>query len=650
MVNTIKTTCTLDCQDACGVEAEVENNRVVRLRGSKVHPYTEGFLCIRLNRYLDRLYSSERVTSPLQKTKDGWRKISWDNAIDLAASKFRAAVDEYGPASILYFMSSGSFGISNRYNIRLFNKLGGPTVASGSLCLTAGVAGMIQSLGRSICPAPSEMVNSQMIVLWGRNPVAYSVHMVPLIKKARENGAKIILIDPIRNESAKFCDHHYAPKPGGDGYLALAICKYLLEEDKADVEFLKNATLNAEAIERMSQRFSWEQLSVGCGLSEETLREIAMLFSQNHPATICMGRGPQHYKQGAEITRLILAACALSGNLGVKGGGYNYNSDFWGPFDRTLDGGEFATSHRTAPKAIIGEAILNMKEPPIRAAYIHGGNPVTQCPNSQKVARAFRSIDFVTVVDSFLTDTAECADLFLPSAMLLETRDIRAAGWNPYVGPVVPAVQPPEGVKADWEIVGLLAQRLGIEDPYLGHPIEQFLPKALAPIEKYGLNPKNATNEIFRNPESPRTPFEGGVFATPSGKFEFLEEWEPEGDSKADDRYPLRLLSLKYQRYQSSQMLESQQTKSEAIVWLHPETATRFTLKDGEKGRLLSPSGECEVVFALDEELRKDVCLARSGGWMKKGHGINVLTEDILTNSGECSGYYETRVRPVAQS
>ncbi len=132
MLETIKTTCTLDCQDACGVEAEMENGRVVRLRGAKDHPYTEGFLCIRLNRYLDRLYSPERVTSPLQKTKDGWRKISWNDAIDLAADKFRRAVDEYGPASILYYMSSGSFGISNRYNIRLFNRLSGPTVASGS--------------------------------------------------------------------------------------------------------------------------------------------------------------------------------------------------------------------------------------------------------------------------------------------------------------------------------------------------------------------------------------------------------------------------------------------------------------------------------------------------------------------------------------
>ena len=650
MTETIKTTCTLDCQDACGVEAEVENGRVVRLRGAEDHPYTEGFLCIRLNRYLDRLYSPERVTSPLQKTKGGWRGISWDDAIDLAAGKFRAAVDEYGPAAILYFASSGSFGISNRYNVRLFNRLGGPTVASGSLCLSAGVAGMIQSLGQSVSPAPSEMMNSRMIVLWGRNPAAYSIHMVPLIRKARERGADIVLIDPVRSESAKLCGRHYAPRPGGDGYLALAVCKYLLEEGKADREFLENAAANAAAIERMCHRFSWEELSAGCGLSVETLREIATLFGVNHPAAVCMGRGPQHYRQGAETTRLILAACAVSGNLGVKGGGYNYNSDYWGPFDRSLNGGEFATSHRTAPKATIGEAILSLKDPHIRAAYIHGGNPVTQCPNSRKVARAIRSIDFVTVVDSFMTDTAECADLFLPSAMFLETRDVRPAGWNPYVGPVMPAVPPPEGVRPDWEIVGLLARKLGIEDPHLGQPVEEFLQASLAPIEKHGLDPARAINEVFRNPGCPRVPFEDGVFATPSGKFEFLEEWEPDENPEVDERYPLRLLSLKYQRYQSSQVPESKQKEAETTVWLHPETATRFGLGEGMSGRLHSPSGECEVRFALDEGLRRDVCLARSGGWLKKGHGVNVLTADVLTSYGECSGYYETRVCPVARA
>jgi anaerobic selenocysteine-containing dehydrogenase len=134
---------------------------------------------------------------------------------------------------------------------------------------------------------------------------------------------------------------------------------------------------------------------------------------------------------------------------------------------------------------------------------------------------------------------------------------------------------------------------------------------------------------------------------TPSGKFEFLEEWEPEEGSEVDERYPLRLLSLKYQRYQSSQVLESQQKESECTAWVHPDTATRFGFGEGAKGRLLSPSGECEVLFALDKGLREDVCLVRSGGWVKKGHGVNVLTEDVLTNSGECSGYYETRVRPV---
>ncbi|MFQ5915541.1 MAG: molybdopterin-dependent oxidoreductase [Nitrospinota bacterium] len=647
-MKTVRTTCALDCQDACGIDADVQDGRIVRLRGATDHPYTEGFLCIRLNRFLDRLYSPERVKGPLRKTKAGWQEISWEDAIDLAAGKIQSAVEDHGPTSILYYMDVGSFGISKQYNVRLFNRLGGPTVASGSLCLSAGITGMLQSLGRLAGHEPSDMLNSRMAVLWGKNPAAYAVHIVPLIKRARERGIEVVLIDPVRNESAKFCDRHYAPRPGGDGHLALAVCKHLLESGRADRGFLEGRTANPEAIEQMARRFSWEDLSAGSGLSVETLQEIAGLFERNRPATILMGKGPQHYRQGVEITRLILAACAVSGNIGVPGGGYQFTSSYWEAFDRALDGSEFVTHRRTAPKGILGEAILKMGHPPLRAAYINGGNPVAQCPNSKKVAGALRSMDFVIVVDPFLTDTGECADLFLPCALFLEERDIRPASWNPYVGPVIPAVSPPQGVKTDWEILGLLAQRLGIEDPYLGHPVEKLLRAALSPMEKHGLDPERAMGEVFRKPDSPDVAFADGAFATPSGRFEFLEEWEPDGTREEEDGYPLRLLSLKDPRFQASQALESEQEKRFPTAWLHPKTAARFDVKKNAQGKLVSPHGEYRVRFALDDGVRTDVCVARAGGWLKMDRGINVLTGDVLSTSGECPSYYETRVRVVA--
>ncbi len=675
-METIRTTCALDCQDACGIDADVEDGRIVRLRGAQDHPYTEGFLCIRLNRFLDRLYGPERVTRPRQMTKSGWREIAWDDALDLAAEKFRAAVDEYGSTSILYYFDVGSFAISKNYNIRLFNRLGGPTVASGSLCLSAGIAGMLQSLGRVSGHDPLDLFNSRMVVLWGRNPAAYAVHLVPLLKRAREEGIEIILIDPVRNESAKFCDRHYAPRPGGDGFLALGICKHLLDSGKADRDFLENRSANPEAIKRMAASFSWDRLAAGAGLPPETLREIALLFEGNHPACILMGKGPQHYRQGTEITRLILAAAAVSGNIGVPGGGFQYSSDFWAPFDRSLMGGAFVTKRRTAPKGILGEAILNIQNPPtgesvppIRAAFINGGNPVTQCPNSKKVAEALRSIDFVTVVDSFMTDTAECADLFLPCTMFLEERDVRPASWNPYVGPVFPVAAPLDSVKTDWQIIGELAKRMGVEDPYLGEPVEKLLEGILAPMAAHGLDPKRAMSEVFRKPNAPDVAFAEGDFSTRSGKFEFLEAWEPDGAGGAngtdspvggsdraegpgppdgeDDPYPLNLLSLKDPKSQASQTLESTQERREAKAWLHPETAARFGVKENAEGRLVSAYGSYQVRFVLDSGVRTDVCVARAGGWLKKDRGINVLTGDVLSTVGECPGYYETKVRVV---
>lgn len=647
---TIRTICTLDCQDACGIDVDVRDGRVVGLRGAKDHPYTEGFLCIRLNRYRERLYSPERKTTPLRKTKAGWQELEWDDALDLAAQKIGTAVEQYGSTSILYYKTQGSFGVSKEFNVRLFNRLGGPTLATGSLCLGAGIAGMSQTLGKRLGHEPSDMLNSRMIVLWGRNPAAFSVHMMPLIKRAQARGIKIVLIDPVRNETARFCDRHFASKPGGDGYVALAICKYLFETGNANRDFLATKTANPDAIERMAAGFSWDELAAGAGLSHDSLRDLAQLFVEYRPATVLMGKGPQHYRQGAEITRLILSVCAVAGNIGVPGGGFQYSSDYRSLFDQSVDGSEFVTQLRTAPKGMLGESILAMKEPPLRVAYINGGNPVTQCPNSTKVAHALRSIDFVIVVDPFLTDTADCADLFLPCSMFLEERDVRAAGWNPYVGPVLPAVGPLGGVKSDWEIVGLLARRLGIDDPYLGQPVERLLEAALAPVAKFGLDPARAAREVFRKPNAPEVPFSDGLFYTPSGKLQFPEGWEPADTGKAapeDDPFPLQLLSLKNPRFQASQALESQQDSVEPTAWLHPRTAERFGVRENGEGRLESAHGSYAVKFGFDDGIRPDVCVTRSGGWVKKNRGINVLTDDVLSNSGETPGYYETRVRIV---
>ena len=651
----IRTTCTLDCQDACGVDVHVKDGHVVGLRGAKDHPYTEGFLCIRLNRYMDRLYSSERMTEPLRKTKSGWQAIGWDDALDLAAEKIGAAVEQHGSTSILYYMDVGSFGVSKQFNVRLFNRLGGPTMASGSLCLGAGIAGTLQTLGKCAGSEPADMLNSEMIVLWGRNPAAYSVHMMPLIKRAQARGIKIVLIDPIRNETARFCDRHYAPKPGGDGYLALGICKYLFETGTADQDFLKAKTANPEVIERMTARFSWDELAAGAGLPLESLRELAQLFVDHRPASVFMGKGPQHYVQGAEITRLIVSVCAVAGNIGVSGGGYQFNSEYRSLFDGSLNGDGFVTQRRTAPKGRLGEAILTMGEPPLRVAYINGGNPVTQCPNSTKVAKALSAIDFVVVVDPFMTDTADCADLYLPCAMFLEERDVRAASWNPYVGPVIPAVAPQGGVKSDWEILGLLAERLGIDDPYLGKPVETLLQAALAPMGQHGLDPVKAMSQVFRKPNATEVAFADGEFGTPSGKLEFLDDWEPVDRNPAADKagkapanmFPLQLLSLKHPRFQASQALQSLQDAMEPTAWLHPETAARFGVGEKAAGRLESAYGSYPVVFGLDDGIRRDVCVARAGGWLKQNRGINVLTSDVLSTSGETPGYYETRVRVV---
>jgi len=212
------------------------------------------------------------------------------------------------------------------------------------------------------------------------------------------------------------------------------------------------------------------------------------------------------------------------------------------------------------------------------------------------------------------------------------------------------------GVKSDWEILGHVAKRLGIDDPYLGQPVEPLLEAALAPMGKHGLDPAKAVSQVFRKPNAPVVAFADGVFHTPSGKLEFLEEWEPVDQHTADegeagirnDAFPLQLLSLKNPRFQASQALETQQDAVAPMAWLHPETAARFGVSENTEGWLESAHGSYAVTFGFDEGIRTDVCVARSGGWLKKNRAVNVLTSDVLSTSGETPGYYETRVRVVA--
>lgn len=651
----VRTTCTRDCWDACGIVAHVEDDRIVRLEGDRQHPFTRGFLCGKTYRFLDRFYSKERVLWPLLRVGEGWKRINWDEALDLASKKITHLCDIYGSKSILYYQGNGHMGILRLLNRRFFNLLGGATAASGTLCDGAGDAGLVQSLGQNLFHDPQDLVNSRAILIWGRNPAVTNVHLVPILKEAKAKGARLVLIDPLRTPTASLVHTFVQPRAGTDGFLALGLAKVLLSRGLVDNRFIKDHTSGFPEYKKIVESVSLREVAEKCDLSEKEIESLAELYGTSKPAALVLGMGLQHYVQGAEIFRLISALAALTGNIGRSGGGIHYSTSSSFHFNLSFLGDELVRSPRKVPKPLLAEYLSGLVDPPIKMAWIIAANPVNQSPDSRKVQKALADLDFVVVIDQFLTDTADAADLFLPATTFLEREDITGSYGHNYIGPVNPVAEPQGECRSELEIFQLLAERLRMGKELAGSP-DFWLRKFATPLVEAGVSYERLRKEPVLDPNSPPVPFSDRIFGTPSGCYECISKLPSDQDvgqlSKDNDfnhlasgyTYPLFFLAIKPLKYHLSQIMVGAQDGPLEVV-VHPEVASKAGLTDGEEGVLISPIDRLQVVVRCDERQRRDVVRAEEGQWIKCGRGGNTLVPTLMSNHGECPGYYEARVR-----
>src|ERR671918_3055480 len=282
-MTTVRTTCTRDCPDACAVIAHVQDGRVVKLAGDAAHPITRGFLCQKTYQYPTRVYSAHRLEHPLKRSKSGWTRITWDEALDTLAERMIRLQAQDGTLAVLHYQSAGSMGLLKGLNSRFFNLWGGVTEAGGSLCSGAGLAGQLKSYGAVRRHAPQDLLNSRTIVLWGRNPIVTNIHMLPLLKAAKERGATVVVIDPRRTETVKYADQHVALKPGGDAYLAIGLAQSLLRQGLVDWEFLTTATANLADFQKVLEGVAQETILNQTGLSAETIDALAWRYGSQKP-------------------------------------------------------------------------------------------------------------------------------------------------------------------------------------------------------------------------------------------------------------------------------------------------------------------------------------------------------------------------------
>lgn len=642
----VRTTCNRDCPDACGMVAEVEDGRVVALRGDPDHPVTQGFLCFRTSRFLQRHYHPSRILKPLLRRGDRQVEIPLAEALDLAAEKLKIIKAESGPGAILHYRSGGSLGMLKMMADHFFNAFGPVAVKVGDICSGGGDAAQEMDFNHEDSNDLFDLYNSKHIINWGKNLYVSNVHLIPVLKEARKRGATIYCVDPVRTRSAELADHYLSVKPDGDIALAMAVARRLFERGAVEEKSARARCDNFDEYRAFAFSRSIAEWSAECDVPAREIELLANAFADG-PAAVLVGWGMQRTVNGASNVRALDALSAISGNLSRKGGGVSFYYKRRGAFD--VSWMKTAKPPRVFMEPLLGERLL-AADPPVRALWVTAGNPVAMLPDSAKVARAIESIEFSVVVDSFPTDTTRRATLVLPTTTMLEDDDLLGAYGHHYLGVSRPVVPPPPGVLTDLEILQELGKRLGLSQEIDGGARE-WKKKMLAKVADRGASLEELeTKGTVKNPLAKPVLFDEERVPTASGRVQLMVRFPavPKDSSEDRERFPLVLLSNSTEKSQSSQWATEAQGAITAT--LHPEASRGIA--DGALASLRSPLGALIVRVVHDPTQRKDVVVVPKGGHLDRGWAVNAIIRARETDHGGGAAYLSTRVQiePLSNS
>jgi anaerobic selenocysteine-containing dehydrogenase len=698
--------CSHDCPDSCGVLVTVDtaSGRAVKMQGDPSHPVTRGFLCGKVAKYLDRVYSPDRLLYPMRRKAgapkgpagygsvrgreaEAFERITWDEALDEIAARLGKIAAEFGPESVLPYSYAGTIGQLGYGSMdrRFFYRLGASQL-DRTICSTAGGEALTSVYGVRLGTSPEDFVHVGLIFAWGGNIHGNNIHLWPFIEEARRAGARLVVIDPYRTRTAALADEHLAIRPGTDGLLVLGLMHVILREGLEDREYVEAATQGfAELREHvLKPEHAPEAVAAVTGIAAETIMRLARAYATagrngSRPAAIRLNYGIQRSENGGTSVRAAAMLPLLTGAWKYRGGGLQLSTSGSFPFNgkalrmpELMQASPLKREARMINMVQLGQVLTTLGSdpkdgPPVKALFVYNSNAAAVAPNQNDVLRGLRRDDLFTVVhDQFFTDTTDYADIVLPAATFLETKDVQGAYGHLFVQISDQAIAPLGEARSNVALFGELGRRMGFEEACFADTEDDLIDQTLntdhpwfAGIDRARLEREGHVEiALPKNEDGLTLPFStASWFQTPSGRGEltpvpvFVAPAESRSHAVA---YPLEFLPRKGDNYMNTTFANlpghrRMQTKTAGVLEMHPVDAASRGVATGDVVEVFNGRGRMELEAQVGAEVAHvpPGVVAATLDWNKFSHNgmnVNVLTSETLTDMGGGPTFYSTLV------
>jgi anaerobic selenocysteine-containing dehydrogenase len=694
--------CSHDCPDSCGVLVTVDEatGRAVKMQGDPSHPVTRGFLCGKVAKYLDRVYSPDRLLYPMRRKAGvpkgplaqgreagAFERISWDEALDEVAARLKKIAAEFGPESVLPYSYAGTIGKLGYGSMdrRFFHRLGASQL-DRTICSTAGGAALLSVYGVKLGTSPQDFAHAGLIIAWGANVHGNNVHLWPFIEEARRNGAKLVVIDPYRTRTAALADEHLAINPGTDAALALGMMHVILNMGLEDREYIARCTTGFDELKAhaLGSEYSLEKVAAATGISSEIIVQLAQAYAmagregQSGPAVIRLNYGIQRSENGGTAARAVCMLPLLTGAWRYKGGGLQLSTSGSFPFnDKALQMPELMQASplgraaRVVNMSLLGQALTSLGNkagdgPPVKALFVYNSNPAAIAPNQNDVLRGMRREDLFTVVhEQFFTDTADYADVLLPAPTFFEVKDVQGAYGHLFTQVSERAIAPLGEAKSNVALFGELGRRMGFEEACFDDRDDALIDQALKTNDPWfaGITRERLEREghvplqLPVNADGDVLPFSAAEwFRTPSGRGELVPVpvFTAPAESRAhaaEGAYPLEFLPRKADNYMNSTFAnlpqhQRMEARTAGVLEMHGTDAAARAIMTGDEVEVFNGRGSVALKALVNTQVSAGVVAARLD-WNKLsvgGANVNALTSETLTDLGGGPTFYSTLV------